>query len=65
MADKTSFFVSAGTKGNIRASFWEGEGLHVSITLVPAEAARLAASITKALDSLPRIASEADLGLVA
>lgn len=60
------YYVSTSNNNRVRVSFWPGEiEMHVSMTLTEGEARRLAASLIAQADTLPRVASAADLGLEA
>ena len=59
------FYVSEH-KGDIHLSFWASEtAIHISLDISEAEARRLAASLLAQADTLPRVASAADLGIAA
>ena len=61
-----SYYVSTSTDNRVRLSFWpDGIEMHVSVTLTESETRRLAAALLAKADELPRVASAADLGLVA
>jgi len=64
--EKSPAFYVHTTDNHVRVSFWpDATGMHVALTLDPAEGLRLARDLTKAVDALPRVASAADLKLVA
>ncbi len=61
-----SFFVNSCTDNRVRLAFWPTEvEMHISVTLTESETRRLAAALLAKADELPRVASAADLGLVA
>lgn len=70
MANETHFYVSHDTRRNeetrIRISLWpetDSNCMHVSAGLTPSQAIALAKDLTASVARLPRVASEADLGL--
>jgi hypothetical protein len=60
------YYVSTNTDNHVRLAFWPAEvEMHIAVTLTESETRRLAAALLAKADELPRVASAADLGLVA